>query len=258
MGSSYGDRSRAVADALVASYRRYLEGELRRRNIDPAEVAASVDDGEAALRRTLDAWASQPASSQRATPMELFREALAAPTQALQDLGLAPVERDRSMEQVLPGDAYDLAPAGAAELGAEAGRAVAAWGVARAEVVAGVVPAAVPPRAAVALVGTDLLDRARIAAAAEAAGLELAVWRNPAAIEAGLGAGAPGLALVDLTHPEAVDAVARLAAAGSVVVAFGPHVDDAALERAVAAGASEALPRSRFFPRLGALLSERA
>jgi hypothetical protein len=34
------------------------------------------------------------------------------------------------------------------------------------------------------------------------------------------------------------------------VTVFGPYVDEEALERARAAGAAEALPRSRFFTRL--------
>ena len=33
----------------------------------------------------------------------------------------------------------------------------------------------------------------------------------------------------------------------------GPHVDEEALERARAAGAAEALPRSRFFTRLASM-----
>jgi hypothetical protein len=41
-----------------------------------------------------------------------------------------------------------------------------------------------------------------------------------------------------------------LAAAGVEVIAFGSHIDEAGLERARAAGATKALPRSRFFSRL--------
>jgi hypothetical protein len=43
--------------------------------------------------------------------------------------------------------------------------------------------------------------------------------------------------------------------AGVKVVAFGPHVDAAALDAATEAGAAESLPRSRFFARLPRLLS---
>ncbi|HEY5727136.1 MAG TPA: hypothetical protein VIV08_00850, partial [Acidimicrobiia bacterium] len=56
-------------------------------------------------------------------------------------------------------------------------------------------------------------------------------------------------------HPAALEVIARIAAAGVKVVAFGPHVDAAALDAATEAGAAESLPRSRFFARLPRLLS---
>ena len=62
------------------------------------------------------------------------------------------------------------------------------------------------------------------------------------------------MALVDLEHGAASEAIAALAGAGVTVVAYGPHVDDVALAAARAQGAAEALPRSRFFARLPKLL----
>ena len=59
------------------------------------------------------------------------------------------------------------------------------------------------------------------------------------------------LILLDLTsgiHP------AEAVALGPPVVAYGPHVDQEALDAAVAAGCREALPRSRMFHRLPDLL----
>jgi hypothetical protein len=81
------------------------------------------------------------------------------------------------------------------------------------------------------------------------------VWRNPGAVEEGLAGPPPRIAIVDLAHPAALDLIARIAGAGVPVVAYGPHVDAASLEAATAAGAGEALSRSRFFARLPRLLS---
>jgi hypothetical protein len=49
-------------------------------------------------------------------------------------------------------------------------------------------------------------------------------------------------------------APADVVAIGPPVVAYGPHVDTEALAGAVAAGCSEALPRSRVFQRLSDLI----
>ena len=256
MDATYAEHSRAVAAALVAGYRPYLERVLRRRGVEPATIADAIDRAVADLESSLVRWASRPPSGQRATPMELFREALDGPTQALVAAGVDPVDRDEAARRSLPGDLYDLSPASGRDLGEDTWAIVAEWGIARAAAVAGVVPAAATPAGAgVALVGSDLMDRSKVAAVAAAAGEELAVWRNPGAVEAGLAGASPRIALVDLAHPAAPAVIARLAGAGVKVVAYGPHVDTAALEAATAAGASESLPRSRFFARLPELLN---
>ncbi len=256
MDATYAERSRAVAAALVAGYRPYVEQRLRVRGIDPDMISSAIDSGEAGLEESLARWAEQPPGEQRSTPMELFREALHGPTRALVAIGIAPVERDEASRRSLPGDLFDLAPASGRELGEDAWATVAAWGIARAEEIAGVVPATGAPRhGGVALVGTDLMDRSKVTAAAEAAGTDLAVWRNPGAVEDGLAGSTPRIALVDLTHPAALEVIARIAGAGVKVVAYGPHVDGAALEAATEAGAAESLPRSRFFTRLPQLLT---
>lgn len=102
----------------------------------------------------------------------------------------------------------------------------------------------------VAVVTGDLLDRTRIEEAVRRAGFEPVTLTDPAAVKRVLAEPVPGLALVDMRVDEGERIIGLLAAAGVEVKAFGPHVDEAALERARAAGAAEALPRSRFFSRL--------
>jgi len=120
------------------------------------------------------------------------------------------------------------------------------WGVEGARQIT--IGASVTPR--VAVVTRDLLDRTRIEEAVRRAGLEPVTLATRAAVERALADSVPGVALVDLRVGEGERIVGLLAAAGVEVTVFGPHVDEEALERARAAGAAEALPRSRFFTRL--------
>lgn len=107
-----------------------------------------------------------------------------------------------------------------------------------------------PVGSQVALVTKNLLDRTRIDEAVRRAGLEPVMLADRAAVERALAETAPSLALVDLQVDEGERIIRLLATAGVKVTVFGPHVDEAALERARAAGAAEALPRSLFFSRL--------
>lgn len=63
------------------------------------------------------------------------------------------------------------------------------------------------------------------------------------------------LAAGELTGPAAILAYRQIAPAGTPFVAFGSHVDTAALDAARAAGCDEVMPRSRFSAELPALVS---
>ena len=56
-----------------------------------------------------------------------------------------------------------------------------------------------------------------------------------------------GVVLVDLARFGSEVGAARKAAPDARLVCFGPHVDEAAAEAAVSAGADVVMPRSRFF-----------
>jgi hypothetical protein len=248
----YREHSQAVAAAFVAAYTPYVQRKAVQLGVDDDAVREAIDEGGRRLSAAFALWADVPAQSQRASPLELFREALACPTARLIELGVASNVRERTQEDALPGDVFDVAPATSRDLGEEAWAAHVAWGIARTEAIAGLVPCTSPPAvgARAALVGTDLMDRTRITEAGKAAGYEVIAWRNPGAIDAGLDQGVPSIAFVDLTHPVANEAIVRLVGAGVKTIAFGPHVDDLAMAAAGALGAAEVLPRSRFFKRL--------
>ncbi len=249
--------SEALRSSLVSAFSGYVIERARVLGVDPEVVSASIEEGTRWLDNELGRVLGQPFVSQRQSPLEIFRSALRHPTQALSRAGVETPHRDPAARDALPEDVYDLAPASSQSLGDAAWQAHIAWGIAKAEAVSGAVPAVPPaePRgSSVALVGVDLMDRTTISNVVAAAGLEFLVWRNPAAIETGLEGGLPLVALVDLAHPHSEDAITRLASEGVTTIAFGPHVDEAAMTRADELGATEVLPRSRFFRRLPELL----
>ena len=83
----------------------------------------------------------------------------------------------------------------------------------------------------------DLMDRSRLATALS--GVEFAANTSDAADA--------DVIVVDLArHPDAIGSV-RESAPTARIVAFGPHVDDAALDRARSQGADLVIARSRFF-----------
>jgi hypothetical protein len=89
----------------------------------------------------------------------------------------------------------------------------------------------------------DLMDGSRFRAAIP----DVVVVRSPDASELGDAT----LVLLDLAL--GLD-VASVVAAGVPVVAYGAHVDADALERAIAAGCVDAVPRSKIFRRAADLL----
>ncbi len=111
------------------------------------------------------------------------------------------------------------------------------------------------------LLGQNLFFLARVELAAEAVGRPVRPARAVAEFRELYAAGEVDLLLVDLEGDAAVwDAVlTELAAAGAAgqglrLVAFGPHEDRAALERARVLGCAEVLNKGRFSGRLGEIV----
>lgn len=264
MADALPPESAAVRRTFVDAYGPYVEGRVAALGIEvPPGWSAVIERGAEWLADELELLLVQPMAAQGRSPLELLQEALRFPTEALAAAGTPPTERDDAARRALPGDLYDLAPASSQDLGEEAWRSHLAWGVAKAKEVAGARPRSAegssrPRRAAVALVGSDLMDRSRIEPIVAAAGFRLEAWRNPAAVEDGLGLTRPAVVLVDLVHPAADEAIRRCAATGVRCYAFGPHVDDIALGRAQALGATDVYPRSRFFRVLPDLIPKLA
>lgn len=230
--------------ALVAAIRPHLADRFAALTVEPSEdLEEAIDAAESWLDGALGELLDLPFEQQRRSPLELFQEAMRFPTEALRRADVTPLGRDPVEEEALPGDLYRLAPASSQDLGEAVWRAHLAWGAAKAQTM-------VRPR--VGLLSADLMDRSRVEGPVVAAGFELVAFRSAAQLEE---AGRlPLVVFVDLTHDDADAAIRRLADAGVRVIGFGPHVDDLALIRARSLGASDALPRSRFFSRVADLL----
>lgn len=236
------DTAAALAESLVAAYRLHAAGRLAALGIPvPPGWDGALEAGEGWLAGALEELLAMPFARQPRGPLEVFQEAMRFPTAALDAAGAPPADRDPAAIDALPGDRFDLAPASSRDLGEEVWARHLAWGAAKAGALS---------RPVVVLVSADLLDASRVEAEAAAAGYRCEVWRS---LPAEIGR-QPAIALVDLVHRQADDAVRSLSAAGVRVIAFGPHVDDLAMVRARSLGAAEALPRSRFFASVRDLL----
>lgn len=108
----------------------------------------------------------------------------------------------------------------------------------------------------------DLFFQSRIEATAEAAGVRVLVSRTPDELIDRLDASGGAGVLVDLAlggaDPAAAIRALKQRADPPAVVAWGSHVDAAALDAARAAGADRVLARSAFTRRLPDLLLELA
>lgn len=111
------------------------------------------------------------------------------------------------------------------------------------------------------LATSDLVTASKVAAAGTRAGVAVETVLGASRLVERLRAGGARLVLLDLTM--AGLAVARLVAearqAGGdalAVVAFGPHVHEAALQAARDAGCDRVLSRGEFYARVDGLLGE--
>jgi hypothetical protein len=107
--------------------------ETRERALTAASAAGASATADVVQElRTL--LATDP-SEQRATPLEVVRRAVVAPTAVLEVAGIPPVVRDAFDERAFPDDHYDLTPRTLGDLGDEELAPLhLVWGVAKAAV----------------------------------------------------------------------------------------------------------------------------
>jgi hypothetical protein len=251
-----------LAASLVVAFPRFVEGKLASLGVEPdTEVVKAAEAGCISLGHALNelVYASLPMQSE--SPLQLVRMATQPIAEALAAAGVPVPMRDERAVEIHPEDVYDLYPASSRELGDDVWQLQMQWGLEKARVVAGMVPApaehvTAEPSAgvpAVALFGLGRESRDAISASLAGLGYEPLVWRNPAALASGVGR-SPTLVLVDLAHPGAHEAIRVLVAADVRVVAVGAHVDDLVAPGIMALGAQEVIQLDRLLDRLPDLL----
>lgn len=255
---SYSAVCRGVVDAFVAAYVPFTRARLEL--LAPGvDVDHALEQGRHWLAGELGQWTRLGSGEQHRGPLQIFQTAMAFPTAALEDHGVAAPMRDAGAQRALPGDTYNLAPASSRDIGEDAWQAHVAWGIAKAKVMADAVPAQASQLSpTVAVVSMDKAHRASVAAVAAGRSLPVRQWRNPGAIEAGLGEEVPRWSVVDAGHAAADEAVRTLADAGSKVMVFGPSPDDIAMARWMALGAATVVDRDRLVQVLESWLPRRA
>jgi hypothetical protein len=110
-----------------------LDPDARAAAVAEAEVA-SIPATEHVVAMLRELFARDPAE-QRATPLQIVRTLVAAPTAVLRGAGAPGVVRDAFEERAFPEDEYDLAPRTLGDLGdPDLGPQLLAWGLAKAAV----------------------------------------------------------------------------------------------------------------------------
>jgi hypothetical protein len=258
-----GERSTTemLAAALVGAFPGFVEGKLSALGVAAeSDILYAAESGCIALGHALHELMSTSLALQERSPLELVRVATHPLSEALAAAGVPPPHRDEYAAVLHPEDVYDLYPASSRELGEEVWELHVQWGLDKARVVAGMVPAVDPDPddvagadPAVALFGVPRDRSDGIPALLGERGYATLVWRNPAALDAGLKR-RPVLVIVALSHPTAHEAIRTAAGAGRRVVAVGDGVDDFATAAVMALGAETALDLDRLLDRLPGLL----
>lgn len=238
--------------ALVSAFPAYTTRRFADRGypLDRSTVEA-IEAATAQLDLDLAAELERPFVEQRRTPLEVFEAALNTLTPTLLARGVEETPDARK------GDPYALAPGSSAALGEAVQTAHVAWGAAKATALTRGDPRG-PHRPTVVVMTMDRVARQQLCYAAEQAGYDCVAARNPSAVAGAVATDTVKLALVDLAHRAAYDAVERLGKAGVATIVFGAGVDDLTETGLRAAGVKSVVERDRLLgepgehlPRIG-------
>ena len=250
-----------LVESLVAAFPIFVEHRLETLGVVADRgLTETITNAVAGLGDSLEMLATLPPQDQVKSPLELVREATLPFGEALLDRQVTVPERDEWAVAVHPEDLYELYPASSRDLGEDAWQLHLAWGISKARVVAGMVPASPPAAPATvdrgptaALFGLDPLRRGELASELGARGYRSLLWRNPAALEKA-NSELLEVAFVYLGHPAAHDAIRTLAAQGTRVVAVTELVNDLEVAGMMALGAEDVVELDGVVDRLDRLL----
>jgi hypothetical protein len=243
----------ALAAALVAAFPGYIADKIDELGAtrDP-QLEAVIAAATAELEASITELVSTAPPDQIQSPLELVRRATRPVGILLAELDVPEPVRDEQAVGIHPEDIYDLYPATSRDLGEDVWQVHLQWGIEKARLVAGLIPAEgekVAAMPSVAIFGVALELRDEVSSAVAERRYSVLLWRNPAALEEGIGK-APELVLVHLRHPSAHEAIRRLAASDIRVIAIGERVDDFMTAGVMALGAEDVVESDRIVDRL--------
>ena len=214
--------ARKLHVAFVAAMPSYVTALCAERGYPlDRDTVEAIQEATAMLDAELAAELEQDFRMQRRSPLEILRAALTVVSRSLSERGVTAFDPSgrRSGE-----DPYGLAPGSSSDLGAEALDAHLRWGVAKAAAFVGdAAPKAVKP--AVAVMASDRAERDLLVASVEDRGMACVPVRNPGAVQAALDDRAVMVAVVDLAHRSARDAIDQFIEHGVTTVAYGDAID---------------------------------
>lgn len=218
----------------------------------PANRASveSIERATAVLDTELGSELELPFREQRRSPLEIVRRVLTITNSALAEAGVSPSAIGGPMSDV---DPYDLAPGSSSALGPEAHEAHLRWGIAKAAAFTN--GAGAPSSEPVVLVmAENRADREELMASVESRGMLPAAVRNPGAVVSAIERRSVVLAVVDLAHRSARDAIARLTEATVVTIVYGDSIDDLMETGLRAQGVRDVVDRRRLLADPSAFL----
>lgn len=121
---------------LVEHTAAWVEGVVRA-HVDPAAAPSLIDGLSGHVERVLGevtALLRTDIDAQRANPLAVIRSLVPPITDALQDAGARPAQRDPDAERLFPGDIFDLTPGAFSDVHADLHMPGLAWGAAKAHV----------------------------------------------------------------------------------------------------------------------------
>lgn len=204
-------------------------------------VVGSIERATAVLDAELGSELDRPFREQRRSPLEILRRALAIPSAALAEAGVAPASAGGPLSDV---DPYDLAPGSSSALGPAAHEAHLRWGVAKAAAFTKG-QEATSTKPVVLVMANGRADRELLLSAVQTRGMVPHAARNPGSVAAAIERGPVVFALVDLAHRSAREAIAQLVEAKVPIMAYGDAIDDLTETGLRAQGVREVVERRR-------------
>jgi hypothetical protein len=231
-----------IRSAFVAAYPRYVASVLASQGVAVDEVLGdAIVEGTAVLDGLLGTFESTDLATQTSSPLELFREALRPIDRALSLMGVPLPSAGSGPPRVAPWDSYGLSPGSSQVLGAKAQEAHLAWGLSKAQAIAGTIDSTRGPVVGLFCPAGDI---GGLVAEAEAMHYRTIILPTDSEVS---------VAVVCADEPGA-DALVLAVSHHAKVIVYGRTIDDMDQVRFASVGASSVVGEDRLLGNLARYL----